>query len=85
MNSTSSSPFTCMTCNTGYYQSNGVCVAVSSSISNCYIYDSASTCANCTSPYVLSLSKTACLTISSADTNCFNMQLNAAASCSICN
>ena len=81
LNATSVSPFTCLTCFTGFFpNANGVCTAVTSTIPNCLTYDTATTCTVCAVNSVLSVARTACNTnafAGLADPNCAeSLQLN---------
>lgn len=61
INPTTTTPFTCLTCNTGFYpNSNGVCTAVSQTIANCITYDTPTTCTNCTAGTILNVARTVC-------------------------
>lgn len=83
--STNVSPFLCTQCVAGFYPSAGVCVTVTTIIANCYNYDTATTCLQCNSPFVLNAARTQCLTISGVDGNCKFLSLLTVANCSICN
>ena len=88
LNSTTVSPFTCLVCNTGYYPNpNGVCTVVAQTISNCQVYDSATTCVTCSSNSVLNVAKTACNSTfytSYIDPNCGQSFLTVTPSCAQC-
>lgn len=85
---TSTSPFTCVTCNNNYYPDTGVCTATSSSISNCVAYDTATTCIQCDVGYALSSDQLSCLSSSSAfdaiDPNCYDSYVESTPFCSSC-
>ena len=84
---TTVSPFTCTQCSTGYYaNAQGVCASVSALITNCNLYDSATTCISCNSGFALASNKTACTNsyLLSSDANCAVTTLLAAPTCSQC-
>lgn len=61
INATSVAPFTCLVCNTGFFPSTaGQCTVIAQTISNCLIYDSATTCVTCSPSTVLNVARTAC-------------------------
>lgn len=86
--STSIAPFSCITCNTGYYPNTaGVCTLVTTTIVNCLAYDSPSTCIKCNPPSILNTARTFCNSTYtySVDTNCAQLALVATPVCSRCN
>jgi len=86
---TQTTPFTCLVCATGFYpNSNGVCTAVSQTISNCITYDTATTCTNCTAGSILNVARTACNTTFYSpylDPNCQSSVLLSQPNCVQCN
>lgn len=81
---TDSYPFKCTVCAAGYYpNSDGACVSTTV-ILNCQIYDSATTCTKCVSPYVLSVDRTKCSAVKYVDPNCNDLKLLGTATCSNC-
>ena len=88
VNATAIAPFTCVTCATGFYpNSNGVCTTVSQTIANCLTYDTATTCAVCSSNAVLSVARTSCNTTyfsGFTDPNCAQNTLMSTPTCSRC-
>jgi hypothetical protein len=83
------SPFTCLTCATGFYpNNNGVCTAVTTTIANCITYDTATTCINCTAGSVLNVARSVCNTTfysTYLDPNCQTSVLLSAPTCVQCN
>ena len=81
------SPNNCTSCNVGYYLNNGACTQATN-IANCASYASATTCAQCTGSYALSVDKTTCVTNANVtayeDANCNNNQLVSSPVCSRC-
>jgi hypothetical protein len=60
-NATTIAPFTCITCNQGFFpNANGACTPVSQTIANCLTYDTATTCSRCASNSVLNVARTVC-------------------------
>lgn len=54
-------PFVCKTCKAAFYpNSSGVCTKVDKGISNCAIYDSATTCLKCNKGFALRIEKDSC-------------------------
>lgn len=87
-NATTIAPFTCITCNQGFYpNANGACTPVSQTIANCLTYDTATTCSRCASNSVLNVARTVCnQTAFSAfvDPNCAQNFLLSAPACTQC-
>ena len=85
--STSVSPFTCITCNAGYYNVNGTCTAVTTVVVNCLTYSSAILCSKCSPGYVLSNDMTKCdsdIFQMFGDSHCDDTESSNTAKCSIC-
>lgn len=76
----------CSSCLSGYFLSNGSCVAVAgaSVIQNCTVYGSASTCVACINGYTPNANQTACVAITpgTAGSNCLSVA--ATGSCERC-
>lgn len=84
---TTISPFTCITCSTGFFLNNGTCVAVPALIQGCVYYDSNVTCSRCQAGSLLSLNRTSCnATLANvwSDANCLNSTSLATPVCSVC-
>lgn len=65
LKTTPNAPFSCLTCQTGYFPDvGGVCSQIVTTIANCLVYDTNLTCFQCVSGAVLSFSKTFCDTFS---------------------
>ena len=79
-------PTYCGYCNTGFYvTATGTCTAVTTTISNCQYYASATTCANCTATYILSVDKLSCSSFNNVtDGNCGNQILLSSPVCTQC-
>lgn len=81
-------PFSCLVCNTGFYPSaNGTCLAVTTTIPGCIVYDSATTCLTCQKVGILSVNKTSCDATSYLtfmDGNCQASYLTSAPACAQC-
>lgn len=81
-------PFTCLQCIQGYFPgSNGVCQSVQTTIANCIVYNSATTCSQCASGYVLN-NFVSCslgnLFGSNYDPNCLTSQIDGGLYCMSC-
>ena len=85
---TTIAPFSCLVCNSGYFpDANGVCMSVGQTISNCLVYDSATTCKTCASNSVLNVPRTVCNSTfysSLVDPNCSQSFLSNTPSCAVC-
>ena len=81
-------PFTCLVCSGNFYPGPaGTCLAVTTVITNCLVYDSATTCKTCSKGSVLSVLKTTCDNVRYAtyiDGNCDASYLTAAPACAQC-
>ena len=64
----------CVQCDSGYYPSNGMCLAVAQVIPNCEIYLSSETCHACSSGYILSQNKKKCGANSLTNMGSFSLQ-----------
>ena len=77
----------CGYCSNNYYlNSAGVCVSVTTQISNCLYFASATTCMNCSATYTLSADTLTCVgTYTNAtDVNCASAALSGVPACSLC-
>lgn len=75
-----STPTKCTTCQSGYYNVNGICNLVSNNISSCNIYSSGSVCSSCTLGTYLSGNQ--CLPCSISCSNCWGSHFGLCSSCS---
>jgi len=87
---TSIFPFTCNTCEAGYYPSNGICATITTPITGCLLYDTSNTCAKCDSAYALSGDGLRCESISTmgllgiVSQNCNASSIRAEHTCVAC-
>lgn len=81
-------PFTCLQCSGNFYPGPaGTCLSVTTVITNCLVYDSATTCKTCSKGSVLSVLKTTCDNVrytTYIDGNCDASYLTAAPACAQC-
>jgi hypothetical protein len=88
INATTVFPFSCNVCAQGFYPSStGICMAVTSMISGCLIYDAATTCLMCAQGTVLNLARSACeatMFTGYVDPNCNQSFILSTAQCAVC-
>jgi hypothetical protein len=88
INATTVFPFSCNVCAQGFYPSStGICMAVTSMISGCLIYDTATTCLMCAQGTVLNLARSACeatMFTGYVDPNCNQSFILSTAQCAVC-
>lgn len=82
-------PFKCTVCKLGFYPgSDGVCTAITKSIDNCDLYDSATTCHKCFKGLALSSTKDKCLNSGNIkkliSSTCESSTIESAAVCGQC-
>ena len=81
-------PFVCTVCNAGFWVNvNGTCSVVTTLITGCSVYDSATTCLTCINTGILNVARTSCDSIkylTYMDAQCLSSKLLANPVCSQC-